>query len=182
MNLPLTSAYILSGGSFWSYVDTPSVVIAAVCLSVVFLTAVFAGRRHRGIKAELAQKHKLIYRIIANPIGGKCIAMAEGTAIEVGDYGWEAEPRCDDGLIYLHGLNDRWQVVWYAGFRPDQVQVVAEKPRSHYYIYPDWVDFDRIPKCPYPVKRYKYGKYPTAHLGFAVKLGRNWAQQGKKRP
>lgn len=156
--------------------DKPSLVIAAASLIALFLIFVIAEPKLVITKRRLRDKYRLIYRVVSVPSDNQFVMKAEGTAIEVGDYGWEAEPIFEDGLIYLHGLNPGWQVAWYAGFRPEQVEVVGPKPRSQYYIYPDWVDAKEVPQCPFPVQKHQFGMYPTFHFGFAVKKEGDWVQ------
>lgn len=140
---------------------------------------------------RLGETYKFIYRVISAPTGDQVVLKAESSSIEVGDYGWEAEPIYQDGLIYLHGLNPRWEVVWYAGFRPEQVVVVGSKPKSHYNIFPYWVDASRVPPCPFPVQKYQYRPFPVKKdqyksfdFGFPVEIhrikrGQNDWVQGK---
>ena len=153
-----------------------SLLLAAASLAALFLVFVFGGIPMWIINRRLRKKYKLIYRVISVPSGHQFAIKAAGASIEIGDYGWEAEPIDLDGLIYLHGLNPRWQVVWYAGFRPDQVEVVGPKPRSQYNIFPDWVNPEKVPQCPFPVKKFEYGKYPDFHMGFPVQTQREWVQ------
>jgi hypothetical protein len=156
--------------------------IAVAAISIWLLLEFFVGRRQRRRKRELAEKHTRIFLIIRPTEGVNCIAKATSAEILVGDFGWEAQPIREDGLIYLHGLNDRWQVVWYTGFRAEDVEFVAMKPHSHYYLYPWWFDTKQVSKCPFPVQRFEYGSYPDAHLSFAVDRGFNWAQYGDPPP
>jgi hypothetical protein len=146
---------------------------------IVFLF--FIGQLWRLNCKQLNRKYRSIYRVISLPSGNQCDLKAEGTSIEVGDYGWEAEPIHKNNLIYLHGLNDTWQVVWYAGFRPDQIELVGAKPKSQYYVYPDWMNSSKkIQKCPFPVKNFSPVKeYLKTHFGFPVEIGKNWVQ-GKR--
>jgi len=77
----------------------------------------------------------------------------EGAEIQIGDYGWDARPNRRNGLIHLQGLTERWQVVWHAGFRPDQIQRIAAKPASQYdYWIPYWAKRPPPPPCPFPVR------------------------------
>jgi hypothetical protein len=156
--------------------ERSSLLLAAASLAALFLVFVFGGIPMWIIKRRLRKKYKLIYRVISVPSDHQFMLKAVGASIEIGDYGWEAEPIYKDGLIYLHGLNPRWQVVWYAGFRPDQVEVVGPKPRSQYYSINPYANVDKIPQCPFPVQKYEFGKYPDFHLGFAEKIGREWVQ------
>jgi hypothetical protein len=117
---------------------------------------------------EAREKYRGIYRVIAFPTAHSNNPW-QLQHIEVGDYGWEAEPLTNDGRIYLQGLTKDWGMVWRAGFRPDQIEYVGPKPVSQY----DWRDFEydgpkpkacyqwqhRKPKqpCPFPVQtRTKY--------------------------
>lgn len=152
---------------------------AIACILAVVLSHIIGGRRQKKLERELSEKYPLIYRVKCLPSEAQCVLKAEGTSIKIGDFGWQAEPFRQDSLVYLHGLNDRWQVVWYAGFRPEQVEVVGPKPRTQYYIFPYWVNEQKIPPCQFPVKTFQHGKYPTHHLGFPVQLRGNWVQ-GKR--
>jgi hypothetical protein len=112
---------------------------------------------------EAREKYRGIYRVLAPPNQDKRNTW-QLQNIEIGDYGWEAKPRYKNGLIYLHGLTTEWGWVWWAGFRPDQIEYVGLKPISQY----DWKDFEyNGPKpracyqwqsikpkalCPFPVK------------------------------
>jgi hypothetical protein len=155
-----------------------ALVVAAVSVALFIFAHISGRKKERGQDTMLLAKYPSIYRVITLPSAGQCILKAEGASVEVGDCGWEAEPVCQNGLIYLHGLNDQWQVVWYAGFRPEEVEVVGPKPRSQYYIFPYWRK-NNIPQCPFPVKQFKHGTYRTAHFGFPVQVRTNWVQGQK---
>ena len=100
----------------------------------------------------LRKKYRAIYRVIAVPSDQKSIIKPEGAEIKIGDYGWEAGPIRKDGLIYLQGLTLDWRMVWYAGFRPDQIERAATKPSSQYDFWaPDWAKRPPLPPCPFPV-------------------------------
>jgi hypothetical protein len=124
-------------------------------LGAAFIVVVFyrwSWRRDRRRLQELQEKYQEIYRVLAIPSDQKSIMKPEGAEIKVGDYGWEAAPIRKDGLVYLHGLTPEWTVVWYAGFRPDQIERVATKPRSQYGIWvPYWAKKPVLPPCPFPV-------------------------------
>ena len=101
---------------------------------------------------ELRQEYRAIYRVNTVPPDPRIIIMPEGAQISIGDYGWEAGPSRNDGLIYLQGLTPEWTVVWHAGFRPDQIEWVADKPHSQYDSWhPYWADPPPLPSCPFPV-------------------------------
>jgi hypothetical protein len=145
----------------------PSVGIPAICIagaqfgagaSFIIGVIVFAGffawlrwlyrwadRIGAKRRAEIRETYRGIYRVKAAP-SSQWSWLKEN--IQVGDYGWERPPwRCDD-LIYLHGLQEQWGVVWMAGFRREDVEYVTTKPVSEY----DWRDFDYEgpkPRAPY---------------------------------
>lgn len=127
------------------------ILSGVVCIAAVILLYRFSGRRHAQRQRELRDKYRGIYRVLILPKDERNIKKPQGAEIKVGDYGWEAEPpNCQDGLIYLQGLTDKWRVVWYAGFRPDQIESVGPKSRSQY----DW-DYSwtrKSPPCPFPVQ------------------------------
>ncbi len=81
------------------------------------------------------ERYRTIYRIKGQP-ASNWTWLKEN--IRVGDYAWEIEPWRKDGLIYLHGLEGQWGVVWKAGFRREDVEYVIEKPVSEF----DWREFD----------------------------------------
>ena len=132
----------------------------------------FCGRRGRD---EAREKYRFIYRVLALP-GDDKPNNWQAHLVEVGDYGWEAEPASKNGLIYLHGLTHDWGWVWRAGFRPDQLELVGPKPVSQY----DWPDFEydgpkptrfyqrqyRRPKnpCPFPIQK----KIDDIRLNFPI--------------
>jgi len=156
--------------------ERASIEIAVVCIVALFpLVALAVGKAWLD-ETRWRKKYGSIFRVVSVPSDQDFVLKAAGTSIELGDYGWEAEPIRQDGLIYLHGLNPRWQVVWYAGFRPDQVVVFGPKPRSQYFMLPFWVRPEKIPQCPFPVKRCEMGAYPIYHFGLPVKIERNRVQ------
>jgi len=105
----------------------------------------------RGLQ-KARDKYRAIYRVIAIPTDPKVIVMPEGAEIRVGDYGWEAGPSRNDGLIYLQGLTQDWTVVWHAGLDADEIEKVATKPHSQFDSwYPYWADPPPLPPCPFPV-------------------------------
>ena len=119
---------------------------------------------------RLLKAYPGIWRIISPPEGGHPLLEASAGAINVGDYGWEAEPLIDDDRIYLHGLTPDWKVVWYAGFLRSQLEYITAKPVSQYYRHPYWLASP--PRdCPYPVRQMN-----EDNLGFAVEIERNWVQ------
>jgi len=76
---------------------------AGILSAVASVIAVVAFYRWRGRageqeQRELSEKYPLVYRVIALPADTSSIVKAEGAEIEVGDYGWDAEPIHFDGL------------------------------------------------------------------------------------
>ena len=144
-------------------------IAAGVAAFVASVLAVAAFYRAVGRWAEEEQRRMLkeypsIYRVTALPTGR--VVTAEGAIVEIGDYGWEAEPVENDGRIYLHGLTEDWFVVWYAGFMPDHVVKIGPKPRSQYYLPLSWACAgSNPPPCPFPVRTPQ-----TNHLGHPCRI------------
>jgi hypothetical protein len=86
-------------------------------------------------RAYIRDVYRGIYRVKVLPVS-KWTWLKEN--IKTGDYGWEMEAAQKDDLIYLHGLNDQWRVVWIGGFRREDLEYVGLKPVSEY----DWREFD----------------------------------------
>ncbi len=105
----------------------------------------------RGLQ-KARDEYREIYRVIAIPCDPSVIVMPESAEIRVGDYGWEAGPSRNDGLIYLQGLTLDWTVVWHAGLHPNEIEKVGTKPHSQYDSwYPYWANPPRLPPCPFSV-------------------------------
>lgn len=136
------------------------------CLTAVILFYRISGRRYEQRKHELREKYQNVYRVISLPTGETNIKKSPGAEIRIGDYGWQAEPPRDDGLIYLQGLTSKWRVVWYGGFRSDQIEKVAPKPLSQYDWNYSWMQSP--PECPYPVQ-----ERPTTNMGLPNVYGWN---------
>jgi hypothetical protein len=110
---------------------------------------------------EKREKYLGIYRVLSLPTDPRSVCTCKDIPINVGDYGWEANPWRKNGLIYLHGLNAAWGLMWIAGFRPEQIEYVGPKPVSQY----DWRDFEYDgpkPKAPYHW-RYAKPKHPCPY-------------------
>jgi hypothetical protein len=120
------------------------------CLAVVILFFRTLQRQRNRRRNELKEKYKRVYRVLALPNRDTSIKKLQGTDIRIGDYGWEALPLREDSLIYLQGLNPKWRVVWYEGFRHDQIESVALKPQSQYDWNYTWIKHP--PPCPFPVQ------------------------------
>jgi hypothetical protein len=101
------------------------------------------------VRRKMREKYARIYRILDLPAGEK------NTMVKIGDYGWEAKPflrRSTDrkgNLIYLKGWNENWNLIWYSGFLPNEIECIGQKPFSEY-------DLPNPPKprplCPFPVQ------------------------------
>jgi prepilin-type N-terminal cleavage/methylation domain-containing protein len=135
----------------------PAVVACVLALFagifLVFLFYRWTWRRNKQQLTRLREKYRNIYQVKALPTDAKSIVKPEGAEIQIGDYGWDARPTRRDGLIHLQGLTARWQVVWHAGFRQDQIEKVAAKPASQYdYWTPYWAKSPPPPPCPFPVR------------------------------
>lgn len=151
-----------------------AVALASAAASVAVVVAIYwmASRLHEQTVRELSQKYPLVYRVIALPTDDSCVVKADGTEIAIGDFGWEAEPVHEDGLIYLHGLTVDWQVAWYAGFRREQLEPVGPKPRLQYYLPYSWVAAGATPpSCPFSVVT-----PPTVTLGHPQQNISGWVQ------
>jgi membrane protein implicated in regulation of membrane protease activity len=147
--------------------------VASVLVVVAFYR--WSYRCHQKELRELSEKYPDVYRVTALPTEPSSILMTEGAEIEVGDYGWEAEPIHDDGLTYLHGLTEQWRLVWYAGFRSDQIERIGPKPRSQYYLPYSWrCRGPETPPCPFPVQSHE-----TTDLGNPERIIWPWVQ-GKR--
>jgi hypothetical protein len=99
-------------------------------------------------RAEIRETYRGIYRVKGEP-SSQWSWLKEN--IQVGDYAWERPSWRRDDLIYLHGLQEQWGVVWMAGFRREDVEYVTTKPVSEY----DWRDFDY--DGPKPRAAYQWG-------------------------
>jgi prepilin-type N-terminal cleavage/methylation domain-containing protein len=130
-----------------------SVLAVVVCALLIVLSWDQGARSNKRQLSKLREKYRSIYQINALPTDPKSIIKLAAAEIQIGDYGWDAKPSRKDGLIHLQGLTPKWQVVWHAGFRPDQIVKVAAKPASQYdYWSPYWAKPPPPPPCPYPVQ------------------------------
>ena len=135
----------------------PALVASALAVligaSLVVLFYRWTWSRNKRQLSQLRENYRSIYQVKELPTEAKSIVKPAGAEIQIGDFGWEARPSRKDGLIHLQGLTSRWQVVWHAGFRPDQIEKVAAKPTSQYdYWAPDWAKPPPPPPCPFPVR------------------------------
>jgi hypothetical protein len=137
------------------------VLLAAGCVLIAVRAYRAHWRRNAQRRQEWKQKYSSIYRVLTLPMDQAVIKKAQGAEIKVGDYGWEAIPLRDDGLIYLQGLNPQWRVVWYGGFRADQIEKVTLKPQSQYDWDSAWAK--NAPPCPFPVQERE-----TANMGLPM--------------
>jgi membrane protein implicated in regulation of membrane protease activity len=130
-----------------------SVLAVVVSALLVVLFWDWNSRNTKRRLTHLREQYQSIYQVKELPTTAKSIVKPAAAEIQIGDYGWDARPSRHDGLIYLQGLTPKWQVVWYAGFRPDQIEKVAVKSASQYdYWAPYWAKPPPPPPCPYPVR------------------------------
>jgi len=137
-------------------------------LTSVYLVALFyrwTWQRDRRRLQQLREKYRGVYRVLKVPAAQLSIIKPQGAEIKIGDYGWEAGPDRGDGLIYLQGLAPDWTVVWHVGFRPDELERVADKLISQYdYWAPYWAKPPPPPPCPYPVAERETMTWGRPHL------------------
>ena len=128
-------------------------VVASALLVILFWD--WTSRSNKRRLTQLREQYRNIYKVKELPTTAKSIVKPAAAEIQIGDYGRDARPSRKDGLIHLQGLTPKWQVVWHAGFRPDQIEKVAVKPHSQYdYWTPYWAKPPPPPPppCPYPVR------------------------------
>jgi len=122
----------------WSGIGAGAITLI-ICVVAVVLFYRWSWKRDRKRLQELREKYRGIYRVLALPSDQKIVAKPHGAEIKICDFGWEAGRANKDGLIYLQGLTSLWTVVWHAGFRPDEIEWVTDKPSSQYvYWVPYW--------------------------------------------
>ena len=129
-------------------------IVAGVFATIGFLALTnFLGKNsHRRHCRKMAKKYTRIFRVVALPTDEKVIIKPKGSEIKLGDNGWECGPIRKNGLIYLEGLNEKWQMIWWAGFRPEQIEYVGPKPLSQYdRLLADRKEIFEAP-CPFPVQ------------------------------
>ena len=141
--------------------------VATVCSGIFFysITGYFEQLQNQ----KLLQRFPGIYRVKARH-AASIVLLAPNATVLAGDYGWQAESVQSDELIYLHGLNEDWYVVWYAGFVPSELELVGAKPENQYNRR-DWQK--SICKCPFVVQ----SKIPViASLGLPRTMIGRWVQ------
>jgi len=150
----------------WTGIGT-GVLSGIACITIIGLFHRRRWRKNARQRREYKEKYTRIYRVLTTPTDEAAIRKAHGAEIKIGDFGWEAAPLRDDGLIYLHGLNLQWRVVWYAGFCPEQIEHVTVKPQSQYDWNYTWIH--NPPPCPFPVQEHFH---PTVNMGFPLPVNR----------
>jgi prepilin-type N-terminal cleavage/methylation domain-containing protein len=126
--------------------------VGTLCVISVILFYRWMWRSDQRGLQKAREDYREIYRVLTVPTAPKIVVVPEGAEIRIEDYGWEAGPTRNDGLIYLQGLTMDWTVVWHAGLRPDEVEKVATKPNSQYDSWhPFWADPPPLAPCPFPV-------------------------------
>ena len=159
----ITSAIYVSSSKKYGVVTGigAGFVTILVCVLIIVQFYRWSQRKDKQRLQELREKCQAIYRVNTLPTDGANLQKAIGAEIKIGDFGWEAGSLRKDGLIYLQGLTPGWHVVWYAGFRPEQIERVATKPISQYdHWHPYWAKVPPPPPCPFPILA-----RPTATMG-----------------
>ena len=145
-----------------------SVLAVLASSGMVILFYKWMWSRDKRQLRQLREKYRNIYRVKELPTEIKSVIKPADAEIQIGDFGWEAIPSRRDGLIHLQGLTLRWQVVWHAGFLPNQIEQVAIKPASQYdYWIPYWSKCPAPSPCPYPVRERN-----TSTMGLPYHSGR----------
>ena len=140
------------------------ILAVLVVTSLYFLFLRWAWRRDKQNLTLLREQYRTIYQVKELPTDQKGIIKLAAAEIQIGDYGWDAKPIRKDGLIHLQGLTSKWQVVWHAAFRPDQIVKVADKPKSQYDCWvPYWAKRSPTPPCPYPVRERETPTFGLPH-------------------
>jgi len=170
-------------GPWLAAVASGFAVLVGILLVILFYRWTWSRDKKR--LAQLRENYRNIYQVKELPADTKSIVKPAGAEIQIGDYGWDARPNRRDGLIHLQGLTTRWQVVWHAGFRPDQIEKVAVKPASQYdYWAPYWAKPPSPPPCPFPVRErdtptmglphhsgHYFENFPSQHYPSPKKVG-----------
>jgi hypothetical protein len=145
----VTGQQVADSFGLWAGVGAGVVAAGAYVGSLRFLYRE-KNRRDLRRRGEFREIYRRIYRVVDLPSDKRNIVTPAGAEIRAGDYGWEARPMRNNGLIYLQGLTKEWCEVWWAGFSPEQIEYVGPKPVSQY----DWLQFiDEKTPCPFPVQR-----------------------------
>ena len=161
-------------GNYWT--SAQYFVVASFCI-MAFVTTVSSGMFFymilgyvdQRLSQKLLQRYPGIYRVTASH-AARMVLLAPNATVLAGDYGWQAESVHPDDLIYLHGLNEAWYIVWYAGFVPSELELVGEKPENQ-YNRSDWQK--NKCKCPFVVQ----AKIPDiASLGLPRTMIGRWVQ------
>ncbi|HEX4342642.1 MAG TPA: hypothetical protein VH255_04585 [Verrucomicrobiae bacterium] len=145
-------AYTLVAGLIGGTVGIIIGSVAAFCAVFGLFKAlkIWANISHRKHCRKMAETYTRIFRVKALP-DTKGIINPKNQ-IQVGDYGWESAPFKKDGLIYLQGFDEKWKIIWLAGFQEDQLELMGPKPFSQYYRYlTDHPEILKTP-CPFPVQ------------------------------
>ena len=129
--------------------------IAAGILAVVgfvFMIKIWGDAGQRRHCRKMAEKYTRIFHVRVLPTDEKCVIKTKNSEIKVGDYGWECGPIEKNGLIYLEGFDEKWKLIWWAGFQTEQIEFVGTKPISQYdRLLPERRELFKTP-CPFPVQ------------------------------
>ena len=103
------------------------VTLHSVCVFYLLMSCLDERSSNRTLK-----RYPGVYRVQELPSSDSVVLLAPNVTISVGDYGWQAEAVQQDELVYLQGLNENWYVVWYAGFKLNQLEYVCDKPENQF--------------------------------------------------
>ncbi len=139
------------------FVDTPSIAYLLLLLfasllalaqtvnAYYFLVGYVAWRNSR----RQLELYPYVFKVTQLPSKNNIILLAANADVQIGDFGWQAESVANDDLVYLHGLDEDWNIVWYAGFRKGQLELMCQKPCNQYGRKSWQLDME---KCPYVVQ------------------------------
>jgi hypothetical protein len=159
-----TCTVVTSLFNIWAGVPAAFLSLVVFFKSMDFLRRMSRRRHHR----KMAEKYPRIFRVLTFPVNEKDamkLISAKNHAVKIGDYGWEAKPfsrRATDrkgNLIYLKGWNENWNLIWYSGFLPNEIEYVGQKPFSEYDLPNPPAP---RPLCPFPVQ--PRGNAPTVEF------------------
>lgn len=140
----------LFGGEAGAIAGIAAGILAAV--GFVSMIKIWGNAGHRRHCRKMAEKYTRIFRVRVLPTDEKSIIKPKNSEIKVGDYGWECGPIKKNDLIYLQGFDEKWKLIWWAGFQIEQIEFVNSKPFSQYDRHlPNRRNLLETP-CPFPVQ------------------------------
>ena len=139
-----------------NFFGVPVGIVVGILTTMLFfyclkILSVVSHRRHC---RTMEKKYTRIFRVLVLPANEVIAIKTKNSEIKLGDYGWECSPIASqkNGLVYLQSFNEKWQLIWWAGFQPEQIEFVSPKPFSQYDRFlPDKQEILKAP-CPFPVQ------------------------------